>query len=313
MNDRKTVSHTGNGELPPQAALFTIFLCVLFGANTVAMKISFVGIGVFTAAFLRFSIASIAIFIYARWRGVALFRMTWKQLRGLLLVGLIFFFQMSGVYLGQNLTTASHGALLANLLPFIVMVLAHFFLEDDRIRPRKVVGLLFGFCGVVLLFFDARNIASGSLRGDLVILVAVILWSCNVVIVKRIIKNLHPLQVTIIPMLFSAPLLLVNAILFDEQLVRELTMPVLTSILYQSLVTATFGFIMWNTLIKKYGATALHSFIFIVPIAGVASGVLMLGEPLTSRLLGAICCVVGGLVVVNYRRRKIPAPLVPGQ
>jgi drug/metabolite transporter (DMT)-like permease len=303
----------GSGELPPGAALFTVFLCMLFGANVVAIKISFLGVGVFTTAFLRFFIASVAIFFWARWRGVNLRIASRQQLHSLMLVGMIFFLQMSGMYLGQNLTTASHGALLANLLPFIVMILAHFFLEDDRIQPRKVIGLLFGFGGVVLLFFDARKAASGSLLGDLIILGAVVLWSCNVVMIKRIIANLHPLQVTIYPMLFSVPLLLLCAFVFDDRLIWELTPPIVIGILYQSLVTATFGFIMWNTMIKKYGATALHSFVFIVPIAGVTCGVLMLGDPLTPKLIGSICCVASGLVVVNYRRRKVVTPAVPTQ
>lgn len=310
MTEHNDSPRAGSGELPMGAALFTVFLCLLFGANVVALKISFTGVGVFTAAFLRFAIASVAIFCWAVYRGVALRVANRRQLQSLGLVGLIFFLQMSAMNIGQNLTTASHGALLANLLPFVVMILAHFFLNDDRIRPRKVIGLLFGFSGIVLLFFDTASVSSGNLAGDLMILVAVLFWSCNVIIVKRIIVDLHPLQVTIYPMLFSSPLLLLCAVLFDGQLIRNLTPVVIGAVLYQSLVTATCGFIIWNTMIKKYGATALHSFIFIVPIAGVTSGVLLLGEPLTPRLLGAICLVAGGLVVINFRRRKVVSPAV---
>ena len=86
-------------------------------------------------------------------------------------------------------------------------------------------------------------------------------------------------------------------------MVRFVDWPVALSLLYQALVTASFGFIAWNTLIKKYGATALHAFIFVMPIAGVFLGIAILGEPLTSHLLAAISLIVAGIMVINYRRR----------
>jgi len=58
-----------NQELPFLAAIFTVFLCALFGANAVAIKISLSGLGVFTTAGLRFSMASVAVFIWARITG----------------------------------------------------------------------------------------------------------------------------------------------------------------------------------------------------------------------------------------------------
>jgi len=55
-----------NCEMPLFAAIFTAFLCVIFGANAVAIKIGLAGIGIFTSAGLRFSIAAIAIVIWAK-------------------------------------------------------------------------------------------------------------------------------------------------------------------------------------------------------------------------------------------------------
>ena len=49
-----------NNELPLSAVVFTIFLCVIFGSNAVAVKITFMGMGVFTTAAIRFGIAAVA-------------------------------------------------------------------------------------------------------------------------------------------------------------------------------------------------------------------------------------------------------------
>jgi drug/metabolite transporter (DMT)-like permease len=68
---------------------------------------------------------------------------------------------------------------------------------------------------------------------------------------------------------------------------------------YQAFVTASFGLIGWTMMIKRYGASTLHSFIFIMPISGVFFGVVMLGEPLTMGLIGSIVLVTVGLIIVN--------------
>ncbi|MEA3435191.1 MAG: EamA/RhaT family transporter, partial [Thermodesulfobacteriota bacterium] len=57
--------NTTTQKLPLSSALFTAFICILFGSNAVAIKITLEGLGVFTTAGLRFGLASIAISLWA--------------------------------------------------------------------------------------------------------------------------------------------------------------------------------------------------------------------------------------------------------
>jgi len=54
-------------------------------------------------------------------------------------------------------------------------------------------------------------------------------------------------------------------------------------------------------MLKKYGAVSLHSFIFIMPIAGVLLGGLVLGEPITPKILLALLLIVSGIFIVNLK------------
>ena len=63
------VETPNNQELPFLAAVFTSLLCIFYGANAVAIKISLFGFGAFTVVGLRFSIAIVAIFFWARFTG----------------------------------------------------------------------------------------------------------------------------------------------------------------------------------------------------------------------------------------------------
>ncbi len=87
-------------------------------------------------------------------------------------------------------------------------------------------------------------------------------------------------------------------------MIHFISAEIIIALFYQAIVTASFGYVIWNTMIQRYGATALHSFIFIVPLSGVFFGVLLLGESVSSRLAVSICLVTAGLLIVNYRAKK---------
>ncbi|MDA8133904.1 MAG: DMT family transporter, partial [Desulfobacteraceae bacterium] len=284
-----------NDDMTVRASALTIFLCILFGANTVAIKLCLTGLGPFTAAGIRFVIAALAIYIWARLKKASL-TLNRGQLGQMLILAAIFVVQLSCFYLGMGRTTASHGALISNVLPFIVLVLAHFFIPGDTITLQKGIGITLGFAGVLFLFLDEQDLAGELKKGDLIVLAAVILWSSSAVYAKRIISGYNVAQITLYPIVFGTPFFFAGAFLWDPQMIGDLTPTVVTSLLYQAIVSASFGFIAWNSLLQRFGATALHSFIFIMPLAGVLFGVLILGETITPHLAVSILCIVAGVI-----------------
>lgn len=293
---------TDSQRLSAGAVAATLFLCVLFGANSVAIKVGLGGFGVFTLAGIRFSVAAVTIWMWARLAGKPL-ALTSAQVVQLVPLGLIFFVQLSLFYLGQSRTTATHGTLITNALPFVVMVLAHLFLADDRFSAKRLAGLLLGFSGVLILFVDTARLSGASWQGDLLVLGAVLAWGSNAIYSKRIIASFHTAQFTVFPMILASPLFLICGYLFDPVMIVHIDGPVVSALIYQTFVSASFGMVAWNALIKRYGATTLHSFVFIMPLSGVTLGILLLGEPVTGNLIGAIVLVTVGLIVVNWRIR----------
>jgi drug/metabolite transporter (DMT)-like permease len=290
-------------QLPFGPALFSAFLNVLFGINAVAIKFSLQGFGPFTNAGLRFAIAAAAITLWAVWAGQPL-RVDRVQLRRLAVLSMMFITQIALFYLGLRRTTASHGVLISNLLPFVVLVLAHWFIPGDRITLRKLSGIVFGFAGVLCVVFDRHGLAADLQTGDMTILGAVLIWGASAVYAKKISATINPVVLSLYPMLPAVPVYLAASLLLDERMVGPVSTEVVLALLYQALVTASFGFIAWNTLIRRYGATALHSFVFVMPIAGVFFGVILLDEPLTLHILAAIALIVAGIVIVNGGRKK---------
>jgi drug/metabolite transporter (DMT)-like permease len=137
------------------------------------------------------------------------------------------------------------------------------------------------------------------------ILSATFIWSCSAVYTKRIIHAYKPFHIVLYPMILSIPVFFLEGFLFDGVMIRQVDAGVLAALLYQSLVTASFGFVVWISLLRKYGAVSLHSFIFIMPIAGVLLGGLILKEPITPKILIALLLIVSGIMVVHFRQKKL--------
>jgi len=170
--------------------------------------------------------------------------------------------------------------------------------------------MVIGFTGVAFVFLDKESVTAGFRSGDLIILAVAFLWACNIVYVKRIIDNFEAFHIVLYPMIFSVPFFFIGAFLWDTSIIAYVDLKILGSLLYQSLVTAAFGFVAWNKMLQKYGATALHSFVFIMPIAGVMLGGIVLNEPFTFNIIIALLLVVSGIIVINFKPKK-PTTIFP--
>ena len=298
-----------NQELPLLAAMFTSILCIGFGANAIAIKISLSGLGAFTTAGLRFSIATLAIFLWARTTRRS-FIIKKGQAHQLSIISILFTVQLGLLYLGLSRTNASRATLLINLQPFFVLLLAHCFIPGDQITKRKILGLFMGFTGMAMVFLGRKGVTTDIQTGDFMILITAFVWACNTVYTKKIINAFDPFHIVLYPMIFSVPFFFLAGLLWDGKMIDYVNANVLGSLMYQSLVTASFGFVAWNSMLQKYGAVSLHSFILIIPIAGVLLGGLVLGEPITFNILLALVLIVSGILVVNLKTIKY-TPLFP--
>lgn len=286
-----------------------LFLCMLFGSNAIAVKISMEGLGVYFAATIRFSVAVLLLFIWAKLSKQSL-RVKREHLRSIIAISITFSVQLLLIYVGLSKTTASRSSLFTNLQPFFVLFLAHFFIQGDKINLRKIAGISMAFTGIAVVFLEDTGTEESFRLGDSLVLLGAFIWACNAVYTKKVIHHFKPIQLALYPMIASIPISLTGSLLWDPQPVIYIDTTILLSLIYQSLIVATIGYVAWNSLLSRFGAVAVHSFIFVMPITGVWLGGWILNEPISDKLIAGLLLIVSGLLIIHLKRKKQP-PVFP--
>jgi drug/metabolite transporter (DMT)-like permease len=287
-----------------RGAFMAVFLCLLFGSNALAIKLSLFGLSPYACVMLRFLVASIIILFYARFKGIRL-GLSGREWGHAVAMGFIFGIQMAVFYVGITYTTVSHAGVLMNTQPFFVAIMAHFLLADDRLTLRKIAGIILAFVGVSILFSAHGTIESSSLVGDALIMGSSFLWAAQTIYIKRFTDHWHSIPLVLHPMVLSIFIFFVFYLIFESRAVQSLNVSVLASLFYQSVIVAGYGYIGWTKLLLKYKASHLSVFVFIMPVAAVALGIVFMGDPFSVRLLVSLLLVAAGILIVNIAPKEV--------
>jgi drug/metabolite transporter (DMT)-like permease len=287
-----------------QGFLIILLLTILWGLNYPAVKVSNTGLSPVFTTFIRSVIATFFGVIYCLVVKQPLFH------RGILLfhgamVGILFGLEFVFLYFGLLYTNAARAAIFVYLAPFVVAIGAHLFLKE-RLNGMKISGLILAFLGIFLVFKGKpADYSSLMLIGDLCEIMAAILWGATTIYIKKYLaQRVHPINTFLYQLAFSIPIILVGVLLLEDTWIKELTMPVISSLFYQSIIIAFASYLAWFKLIHIYPVATLSVFTFLTPIFGVLSGVIFMKDQLTAGLLLGLIVVCIGIYLTNYQKRQ---------
>lgn len=283
-----------------QTAAITL-LCLLWGGNLIAMKVGFRGVSPVCSAGVRFALGAIGILVWAWSRGISI-KIQRMHLSRLLFASALFTLVFSLFTMGLNYTTVQRGAIFLYTQPIFVALIAHFAFAEDRLNTRKIMGLLIAFSGVVVVFLHglAGNV-SLFLLGDILILGSSTVWAYQTVYIKKLVEEIDPLLVCFYTFILSFPQLIIISWSLGEKMIFSISPGVLLALTYQGLIVASFSFVVWNEMLKRYKASNLSSFLFLTPIFGVLLGGLFWGEGFALRIIVGLILVVFGVQIVNAK------------
>ena len=191
-------------------------------------------------------------------------------------------------------------------VPFAAL-LGH-FVYKDRLGWRSIVGMALAFAGVLLITGEPR-LAGQEIAVVLVVVAAFMFAIAN--IQMKALGDVDGNTLNAWIAVFATPQLLVISLLVESgqvEAVREVTWQAIGALFYQVVVMVIISYALWYRLLRKYAVGQVMPLTLLLPIVGVLSGVILLGEPMTwQKIVGGLLTVMGvGVIVV--RRARIAEP-----
>lgn len=287
-------------QIPKHVILLVLFLAALWGGNTPAVKFGLQEFQPIAAAAIRFAIGIVIITGWSIIKRIPL-RPEPENYSRVFLLGVVFIAQIISFNWGTKLTEVGRASLLLNTYPLFIALLAHFFIQHDRLTVVKTIGLVVAFVGVCFIFHDksGTNLSAGYL-GDLIILLSGFLLAMIHILLKRFMSRIHQFQLLFGQMIIGVPTYFVLSWFFEGgKAAYGFSYSSLLGLAYQGVVVAGFCFIVWVSVLKHYPPSRLSSLFFTTPLWGVLFGHLFFHEPITISLLVGATFVAIGIFLVN--------------
>ncbi|MBX3608940.1 MAG: DMT family transporter [Hydrogenophaga sp.] len=286
------------------AITLLIVCCAFWGFQQILIKSTVGEVPPLWQASLRFWGATALLWLWCQLRGVPLFQRD-GTLRAGLLAGLLFSGEFCFIYLGLQFTSASRLTVFLYTSPFVVAVLLPRVVPGETLRRVQWVGLVIAFAAVALAFSEGFTHASpvaGQWRGDAMALGAGMLWGLTTLTIRATRMATASAEKTLFYQVavtaVVAPLL---SLALGEPWGLSYSTQAWTSIALQTAVGAFASYLTWMWMLRHYPATQMSTFTFLTPVFALVFGVVLLGEPLTAKLVLALLGVAAGIVLVSRR------------
>lgn len=293
--------------LPLDARAYALMVgcCLLWGLQQVMVKLALPDVSPVMQAGLRSIIAMALLLAWAQLRSLPLFERDGTLGPGIV-AGLLFAGEFFLIYYGLPHTTASRMVVFLYLAPCLTALGLALFVPGERLSPWQWTGTLLAFAGIVVAFADGLAARSGgTLLGDACGVLAAAFWAATTVVIRSTRLSAASATKTLGYQLgLSALLLPPLSLALGEPGVVALSPLSLGSLLYQGVIVAFASYLVWFWLLTRYLAGRLAVFGFLTPMAGVAFGVLLLGERVTPLFGFGALLVGGGIALVNAPRLK---------
>lgn len=183
-------------------------------------------------------------------------------------------------------------------VPLFTMLIAHFALTDDRLTMQRVIGLLVGFGGILILFSRELGSAQATLMGQAAALLGAIFYALSAVFIRRTLKGVSPMVQALAP-LFSAEAFILSAALLNEGIQVPQQPLTWLALIWLGVVGSCIAYLLYYRLMHQIGPTRTTLVTYLFPVFGIALGAIFLSEPIDAHLLGGSALILASVAIVN--------------
>jgi len=273
-------------------------LTFAWGFNWTALKVALSEVPPWTFRSLCLGFGSAVLFAALRAAGqpLAVPKDQWARLAVLAVVNITFWNML--VAFGVALIPSGRAAILAYTMPVWAVPLS-IWLLGERMTARKLAGLALGLAALALLLGEYVVDLSAAPIGSLMVLGAALSWALGTVLQKRYPIRLPAGAYTAWIMLLGGVPIFIGALLLEDfRDLQNVSLWPALGVAYNVLVAFAFAHWAWIKIATSVSVSVFSISMLIIPVIGVLSGIVFLGERPSWSEIAALLCVLAALATV---------------
>ena len=284
----------------PKLADYTLLtiLALIWASAFFNIKIATYSYGPVSIAFFRIFFGAIPVIFLCLYKKIKIeaFTKDWFWLASIGVINLVIPFFL--IAYGVQKVQSNLAAILMASTPLSATILAHFFTKYEKINFTKVIGVLIGFFGIIVLFSDNILIDNENFFYALMILLGSTFYVIGGLLTLKISKKRNE-NVTASILIWGTIVVFPIAMLLEQPWNFNLRLDSTISLIYLGIFPTGVAWLLRFHILKKNGLVFQAQVAYLIPIFGVILGYIFLKEIITLKVLIALVTVIIGFYFVR--------------
>jgi drug/metabolite transporter (DMT)-like permease len=208
---------------------------------------------------------------------------------------------------GQKTVDSALAGILMAAMPLVTLILAHFFVQGERMTRKRAAGFALGFLGIVLLIGPAAltGIGGSALQviSQLAVLAGALCYATNSVLTRLMVKGNNVLIASAAMLLVAAVLMLPVALILDRPWTLAPSFSSTAAIVWLGIGPTAVATLCYFKLIGSAGPTFMSLVNYLSPPVAVFLGVTLMGEHPGVEAYTGLALILAGIALSQLRRR----------
>ena len=279
-----------------------ILLAIIWGSSFFNIKIATYSYEPITLALVRVIFASIPLLILCKINGIKIeaFSQNWKwyALIGLCNIAIPFVL----IAIGTAKINSYLAAILMSTTPLSGSILAHFFTKNEKLSYLKSLGVLIGFSGIILLFFDKVIINNDNFIYALITILGSTFYCIGGLLTLKL-KDKKNENVTTSTTLWSVIFLFPFSLILETPWNSSPTLASTLSLLYLGVIATGFAWLIRFRILTVNGLVFQTQVAYLIPIFGIIFGYFLMEEIITWIVIVSLVVILIGIYIFKKNNK----------
>ena len=275
------------------------YLGVVWGSTFLWIKIGLREIPPITFTAVRLLVAVIGlVVINLLFRSARPTRASWKDFLFLGMFNIALPFVL--ITWSEQYVATGAVSILSSTTPLFTLLIAPYFVPEERLTWVKVIGIITGFAGVVVLVVEQPGSEIGPFQwGELVVLLAALSYAAAVVYARRRTHTISPAWQALGQNIFATLILWPLAFSMEKSFVLPKAGLTWLAIIWLGIMATGIGTFLYYNLLNEIGPTRTTLISYAYPLMGVLLGAVFLGEEVGWQTVVGGTLILAGVILVN--------------